>query len=218
MKLFGNNWGVYPRRITIYLREKGIDNIELVPIDLLAGEHLTPEYRKINPATTVPALQLDDGGVIHQSSAIYEYLEEVFPTPNMIGESPRERGRTRDLLSFIDNCYFAKINLLGQTSPMFKEYFTQTPETAEFFLNRYNRAIFELEDFVSDGPFLAGERVTIADCSFFSLVQYAETIHGTSLPQHCVKLRGFAERFGNRPSAKMGADLPDHMRKTVAIR
>lgn len=207
MKLFANDWGVFPRRITIYLREKGIEDIDLVPIDLMTGEHRSVDYLKINPAGTIPALGLDDGTTILQSTSIMEYLEEIYPQPNMIGTTPRERAKTRDLMSMINDCYLYQLNYLAQISPFFKDMLVQSPEAADAFLFRYNRVISVLEEVASDGPFLAGERVTMADCAFYSLVQYTEIVYGAKLPEQSKKLQAFYERFASRPSGKMG-DMP----------
>jgi glutathione S-transferase len=127
----------------------------------------------------------------------------------MIGETARERAGTRDLMSFIDNCYAAQLGYLRHSSPKLKKYVDQIPGAAEAYRVGNDRAIAELEEFVSEGPFLAGERVTIADCAFFSLVQYSDVLHGIKLPDNCIKLKAFYDFFGSRHSARMGSDLPE---------
>jgi len=78
-----------PRRVRIFLAEKGID-IEKVEHSILAGETCGAEYLKINPWGTVPALELDDGSVVREAPAIFRYLEASHPEPNLVGTNPRE--------------------------------------------------------------------------------------------------------------------------------
>lgn len=102
MKLYELTWGVYPRRVIIYMAEKGISDIERVPIDFLRGENLMSGHLSRNPAGTVPVLETSSGVFISQSTAILEYLEEINPRPNMIGDTLEARAFTRDLMSLIN--------------------------------------------------------------------------------------------------------------------
>ncbi|MCR9159076.1 MAG: glutathione S-transferase N-terminal domain-containing protein [Nannocystaceae bacterium] len=81
MKLYQFAWGPYPRRIHIYAAEKGIDDLELVEVDVIAGEQHTPAFLAKNPAGTVPVLETDSGACIGQSVAILEYLETRYGGP-----------------------------------------------------------------------------------------------------------------------------------------
>ena len=74
----------------VFLEEKGISNIEIVNLDLAKLEHKTPEYKAIAPNSRVPALVLDDQTIILETTAICRYLEEIYPNPNLFGESPIE--------------------------------------------------------------------------------------------------------------------------------
>src|SRR5882762_2912137 len=94
MKLYGAEMAANPRRVRIYLAEKGL---EIEQVDFLPphNELKSPEYLAKNPAGKIPLLELDDGTCISESAAIIEYLEEMFPTPPMIGISPVERAKAR---------------------------------------------------------------------------------------------------------------------------
>ncbi|MGE0825567.1 MAG: glutathione S-transferase family protein [Candidatus Binatia bacterium] len=83
-----------PRKMRIYLAEKGL-TLPVKEIDLYAGEQRTPEFREKNLFAGVPILELDDGTVIAESLAIIEYLEEIHPTPPLIGADPISRALTR---------------------------------------------------------------------------------------------------------------------------
>ena len=82
-----------PRRVRVFIAEKGID-IETVQVDLASGEQFSDEYRAINPDCVVPALQLDDGSCISEVGAICHYLEERFPEPTLFGVTAEQRAAT----------------------------------------------------------------------------------------------------------------------------
>ena len=90
MKLYDNKMANSPRKVRMFLAEKNITTVEMVEINMMEGEHKTPEYRAIAPNSRIPALQLDDGTVIMESTAICRYLESLHPEPNLFGESPIE--------------------------------------------------------------------------------------------------------------------------------
>jgi len=77
MKLYDNPMANSPRKVRMFLVEKNITDVEIVNIDLMQGEHKTPEYRAIAPNSRIPALQLDDGTVVMESTAICRYLESL---------------------------------------------------------------------------------------------------------------------------------------------
>jgi len=88
--LYSSQTGNSPRKVRIFLAEKGINDIQFKNLDLMQMEHKTPEYRAKVPNAKVPALELDDGTIVSETTAICRYLEELYPTPNLFGESPME--------------------------------------------------------------------------------------------------------------------------------
>ena len=91
MKLYDYDYAPNPKRVHIFLAEKGLD-MERVEIDLTRAEQLGEEYRKINPLCQVPVLETDDGTRISECLAICHYLEELRPEPNLFGSNPEERA------------------------------------------------------------------------------------------------------------------------------
>jgi maleylacetoacetate isomerase len=83
-------------RVRIALNLKGIE-AEPIVVDLAAGHQATPKYVAVNPQMALPALVVDDGPALFQSMAILEYLEEVYPTPQLLPKDPRDRARVRGL-------------------------------------------------------------------------------------------------------------------------
>ena len=84
-----------PRRVRIYVAEKGLDDLPIEEIDLRSGVQRGEEFRAKNPFAGVPILELDDGTVLAESSAIMEYLEEIHPDPPLIGGDPVTRAQVR---------------------------------------------------------------------------------------------------------------------------
>src|ERR1700676_2441017 len=99
MKLYGAVRAANPRRVKIYIAEKGLEDvIEQIDFEPPAAEKLkTPEFLAKNPAGKIPLLELDDGTFLPESAAIVEYLEEIYPDPPMIGTTPLERARVRSV-------------------------------------------------------------------------------------------------------------------------
>lgn len=121
MKLFDAGWAPSPRRVRIFLAEKGVE-VETVSIDLRTDEQLAPAYLAVNPRGTVPTLLLDNGMVIDESTAICRYFEAVHPEPNLFGQTPVEialiEGWTRRIES---ECYAAVENVFRNTLPALRD-------------------------------------------------------------------------------------------------
>lgn len=227
MKLYELDWALYPRRIGIYLAEKGITGIERIAFDAL--DHKTASRMAgLGPAGTVPALETEDGTRIGSSIAILEYLEERFPSPDMIGGSPQARARTREFVSVIDEA----ANQFGvwchKASPMFAGREEQSLEAATFAANAYHGRLRLLDTMMqeTEGPFLAGSQVTIADCITMATLEFAENFYGVPFPAHYEVLRAWYVAFRSRPSAtmpsypppllKLARGLPAHCPSTVS--
>ena len=90
MKLYSSQVAPSPRKVIVFIAEKGIENIEVKNLDIGKMEHKTPEYKKIAPNSRIPALELDDGEIILETTAICRYLEYIHPSPNLFGEGAME--------------------------------------------------------------------------------------------------------------------------------
>jgi glutathione S-transferase len=92
MKLYVAPRAPNPRRVTLFIAEKGIGGIELVKVNLGAAAHFAEAYRARSPLSKVPALELDSGRHLSESRAICTYLEGLYPQPNLMGEGTEERA------------------------------------------------------------------------------------------------------------------------------
>lgn len=201
MKLYDLAWGPWTRRVTIYIKEKGITDIEIVP--LRYGEQRDPEMVAKNPLSFLPTLELEDGRCLFDSLAIIEYLEECYPSPNFIGRDPIEREHMRCYLhlcnEFFNRCMPYYANML----PQFARAMQQTPAVAEWMKPFLDRTLFGLETLASNqGPFLMGENVSVADCALYPMVRHnAENFNDHFLTDDYPKLKRWAEMFSKRESA-----------------
>ena len=92
MKLYNLSAGMNPRRVRIFLAEKGV-SIPLHEVDVAKNENATPEFLAINPMGKLPVLELDDGTILTESIAICRYIEAQHPEPNMFGTNPLETAQ-----------------------------------------------------------------------------------------------------------------------------
>ena len=95
MKLYDSHRAPNPRRVRWVMAEKGIEDVEIVPIDIMSGEHKTPEYRARVGVPHVPALELDDGTTISESVAIGRYLEAFTQSRTCSASTPANRRSSR---------------------------------------------------------------------------------------------------------------------------
>ena len=163
MKLY-NAPAPNPRRVRIFVTEKGID-IPRVELNLLAGENRTPEFRKLNSLGQVPVLELDDGGIITESMAICRYLEELHPEPSLFGSNPRDRARIEMWERRISNEIFLRIgNVALNTLPFFATRRTQVAAFAQAERQVVPEKWAWLDAELADGrPFVAGDDFSVAD-------------------------------------------------------
>jgi glutathione S-transferase len=200
MQLYYFPWGIYPRRVLIYLKEKGA-NIELTEIDMVAGDNRAAWFLAVNPAGTVPVLRTDSGMLVRETAAIIEYLEEVLPGVDLIGTTPESRARTRDLAGLVQVAYAFGNTYVAQLSPLLQHRVTCSPGAAAAMLEEHERQLMSLEAQAGDGAFMGGDTPSIADISFFASAQYFDLFYQYTLPERFSNLRTIYERFSQRPSA-----------------
>lgn len=202
MKIYTFRGAPNPKRVRVYLAEKGLD-IELVEVKFLEGEHRSPEFCAKNPMAAVPVLELDDGRCFSESVAIIEYLEELHPEPPMIGTTPEERLRVRMLERIAEVGALANVAVCVQNShPFFAKSVVQTEGARQTGEKRLYGTLKVLDGLIGEGPFVAGDRVTIADCTLYAALWFADTMGLEIDLAKRPNLERFNERFRARPSAR----------------
>ena len=195
-----------PRRVRIFMAEKGID-FPTVQVDLRNREQLTPYFREINPYCTVPVLELDDGTCLCSSVGIERYIEERYPEPPLMGRTPEEKARIADLQWRIETDGFgAAAEMLRNTAPGMKDRaltgpvdYAQIPELADRGRKRLDVFLQALERLATEArPFLAGDAFSVADIDGMIVVDFAKRLH---VDVDGEATRAWYERVAARPSA-----------------
>ena len=131
MKLYDCVTAPSPRRVRIFLAEKGI-SIPTVQVDLRNGEQFTPAFRAINPECMVPVLELDNGTKITDILSICRYFEELHPDPPLMGRTAEERAVIGSWLRRIEwDGFLAAMEAFRNSTPGLKGRALPGPETHE---------------------------------------------------------------------------------------
>ena len=199
MKLYDFPLAPNPRKLRVYLAEKGIE-IPRVLVDLTKGEQVAPGFLAKNPTGGLPVLELDDGTCLRESLAIIEYLEELHPTPPMIGTTPLERARVRALERSADIGVLMGVARVFHNTHAVLPGRVPNPEIAAIARRDLEKPARFLDAQFGDGrAFVAGDRVTIADCTLFAAMEFART--GELEIAWPAQVAAWYERFRTRPSA-----------------
>ncbi len=208
MRLYDCKTAPSPRRVRIFLAEKGID-IPTVQVDLRNREHLQPGFRAVNPYCTVPALELDDGTVLRSTAAIWRYLEEACPEPPLMGRSPLQKASIADLQWRIESEGFGAVaEWLRNSAPGMKDRaltgvvdYPQIPALAERGKKRAEAFLALLETLAQSAtPFLCGEHFSVADIDAMVVVDFAKRLH-LQPPAAAAGIRCWYALVSSRPSA-----------------
>jgi len=173
MKLYDNKMANSPRKVRMFLAEKKITNVEMVEINMMEGEHKTPEYRAIAPNSRIPALQLDDGTVIMESTAICRYLESLHPEPNLFGENPIEIASIEMWQARIFNELMIPLAMgFRHLHPAMSALETQNKEYGETQKNIGIKSLKYFNSVLSESEFVAGDRYTFADIQMITTTDF----------------------------------------------
>ena len=203
MKLY-NSIGPNPRMVRMFMAEKGFD-VPKVDVDLRGGENRREPYAtKVNPAGQCPALELDDGTVLAEITAICEYVDEKKKdSPSLIGDTPEERAKTRMWTRRIDlNIVEPALNgfRFSQGLKLFENRVRCIPEAADGLKATAQDKLKWLDGLMGAKAFVAGDKLTMADILLFTMVDFMGTV-GQPIPADCKNLTAWYGRMKARPSA-----------------
>ena len=200
MKLYWSKFAPNPRKVLIYLKEKNISDIEIIDLDLGKLEHKTPEYKAIAPNSRVPSLQLDDGTVILETTAMCRYLECLYPEPNMFGESPIEIASIEMWYSRVSfELMMPLMHGFRHTHPHMSAMENQNEE---YGLAQRKLGIKELENYdtiVQSREFIAGDRFTYADLQMVTSLQFLVRLNKLNIEDYG-NLNEYIIQVSSRPS------------------
>ena len=195
-----------PRRVQMFMAEKGLSGIPLIAVDLNRGEHYGAAFRSKSPLAKVPALELDDGRVLTETRAICTYLEGLYPDINLMGEGFEERAfiEMADrrvewtlLLGIANGVRHTHPGLAPLESPQFGDFGRSQTE-------KVKEAAKVFDQLLQTQPWMAGPRFTIADITAFCALEFGRALLKFNLAEAGLHaLQAWRDRMAERPSAKV---------------
>jgi glutathione S-transferase len=204
MKLHTSARAPNPRRVDMFIAEKGIEGITRELVDLNAGEHRTAAFAERNPLARVPVLELDDGRFLAESRAICTYLESLHPEPNLMGATAEERAFIEMADRQVEFHLLASIaNCVRHTHPGLRPL--ENPQFPDFGASQAARMLEAARVFdsrLATRPWIAGDRFTIADITAFCGIEFARLARFKPADQGLAHLAAWRDRVAERPSAR----------------
>lgn len=202
MKLYFAPQAPNPERVRYFLNEKGVwGDIPRVEVNIIRMEHRRPEYLALSPLGHVPALELDDGGVLTESRAICSYFEAVYPEPNLMGVDGRERAFIEMWDRRIELGYLLHVaGWFRNSHPAMSELEKpQCADWAEISRSRASRAIAFIDARLGASPYVAGDRFTIADITLYVALGFGRVLKYRPWEEH-PNLGAWREKMLLRPA------------------
>jgi glutathione S-transferase len=200
MKLYDAKSAPNPRRVRIFVAEKGLD-VPTVQVDLNGKENRTPAFLAKNPLGSVPVLELDDGTCISESVAICRYFEGVRRDPPLMGTDVTDAAVVEMWQRRMELEIFQPIaNVFVHTHEWFKGRRPQVPEYGEACRKHVLARMKWLDEELARRPYVAGDRYTIADITALVGIDWGR-VTKTRVPTECTNLLRWHELVSNRPSA-----------------
>jgi glutathione S-transferase len=209
MKLYQANGSPNSRRVRIYLAEKGI-SMPIVPVDLAAKEQFSNAYAEINPRRVVPTLVLEDGTAIGEVPAILRYLEEIHPTPPLLGSTAKTKALVTMWERRVEQEGFASVmEAVRNAAPGLKgraiagpHDYEQIPALVERSKARVGNFYADFNARLADVPFIAGDEFSVADMTAIVTVDFATKAAGLAMPDDLTALKRWYDSVSARPSMR----------------
>ena len=189
----------------VALEEAGAE-FEARRIDIFQGEHLTPEYRKINPRSKVPTLQFDDGGTLVESPAILNWIARAYPEKNLLGRAELDQARSLSICSWLASTVHPAFARFVRPERFAEDEASQTA-VRNSARKTYWESLRELDRMLGDRPWLMGDDFTVSD-------PYALVFYGWApildLPAAELKnITAMRDRMIERPMARKALERED---------
>lgn len=200
--LLYNSVGPNPRVVRMFMAERGIE-IARQEVDLRGGENRQPAYMAKVPFGQLPALELDDGAVISEITAICEYLDEKTPGQSLIGATAEQRAETRMWVRRLDLNIIEPLGNGFRYSDGLKMFSSRVhciPAAADDLKKIAQIWLTRLDAMIAGRQFIAGDRFTLADILLFCFLDFANGV-GQKLNPENRNITAWFERMKARPSA-----------------
>ncbi len=201
MKIYNSPVAPNPRRVRVFLAEKGI-SVPYEDVDIGKAVNRQPEFLKKNPLAGVPVLELDDGTCIAESVAICRYFEELHPEPPLMGTDAKDRAIVEMWNRRMEIAILMPIaDAFRQRHEFFKGRIRQLPEYAELQKANAEDNLKWLDTELANRKFIAGDRFSIADITAMIAIDFGRVSKIAIQPDQKNLARWHAE-VSARPSAK----------------
>jgi glutathione S-transferase len=205
MKLHTSPRAPNPRRVDMFLAEKGITGLERREYDLNRGDLRQAGFRAVNPMGRVPVLELDDGRCLAESRAICSYLESLYPEPNLMGRDAEERAfiemADRQVELYL---LFSIANAVRHTHPGLAPL--EQPQFPDFGSSQGQKLLgyaAEFDRMLASRPWFAGDRYTVADITAFCGIEFGKLVKFRPADAGLTHLAAWRDRVAARPSAQL---------------
>ncbi len=207
MKLYDYAMAPNPRRVRIFLAEKGIE-IDKVQVDIPAGENLGAEFRAVNPRGLLPTLVLDDGTAIDESTAICRYFEELQPRPPLLGTDAKSKAVIESAQRHMEMDGLLPVaDAFRNSNPMFAQRAISGDQGAAAIPELVGRGhtaalrFFDnLDATLENSEYVAGATLSIADITGLCVVDFAEWVQISAADER-PNLARWHKAMSERPSA-----------------
>jgi glutathione S-transferase len=200
MKLYDGGRAPNPRRVRIFLAEKGIE-VPLVNVDMAARQHVSDEMRKLNPLGELPVLELDDGTIMTETMAICRYFEALNPAPALFGSTPVEIGTIEMWHRRVELKLFAAVAAaFRHTHPAMVA--SEVPQVAAWGEANRPKAIAAmrmLDAQLAGNAFICGPEISVADITAMIAIDFTKPAKIT-VPEELEHLRLWYTGMKARPS------------------
>lgn len=204
--------GPYPARVRIALAEKGLlSRVEFIPVNLWKGEHKNPEFLAINYSGTLPVLELQDGTLLAECTAITQYLDVLDGSPTLTGQTPVEKGlihmmTKRAEIEFLDAVSVYFHHATPGLGPQVELY--QNPEWGGRMRDKALRGMRYFDSVLRHQPFVAGDTFSMADIAVLGGMIFAALVN-LAVPDDCEALKAWHARTQQRPSVQLWRKMVD---------
>lgn len=201
MKLY-NSVGPNPRVVRMFLHEKGME-VPREEVDIRGGENRKEPHLARNPSGQCPALELDDGTILAEITAICEYIEDTHPEPALIGTSPLEKAKTRMWTRRVDlNIVEPLANgfRFAEGLKMFQDRIHCIPQAADDLKASAQKKLTWLDRQMEGRQYIAGDRFSLADILLFCFLDFGAQVKQPLNPEN-KNVIAWYERVKARPSA-----------------
>ena len=172
LKLYSGDLSPYSARVRMQIYAKGLTGISIE----MPAHFGMPKFRETHPIGRIPVLDLGDGDMMPESEVIAEYLEEIYPTPSLLGATPRETAHIRTIAR-IGDIYL--MNNMFMLSPQSRAA-TRNQGIVDLLGGQVVRNIKALDRVIGKDGYAAAGRLTLADCALVPALFLVENVLPTT--------------------------------------